>query len=332
MARPSVISFEDVKQAVAALKNSGKRITPYQIRLHLGRGSEAKITYFLKGMDDTNTDFSADDPLTNRLHALIRPLVLEINEQVEEQLRMEKAHLQQTLEQARAANQQQQETIQALELAQDQSASQAEKQSALIAEQADRIQSLQDQLRSAHNDIAMQREKQASRDALLKQYKEEQQRSDTQHQHHVTQLQKEHAEEQARFNASFEQLNQLVHSQAAQLQYSQQEQQRTREEQQQCQQQWEQLNVTYEQLQRSSEEQARIRDDLLNNHKAQLDEERARLNHELAKAEDEKNALKHDKQQLQKDMETLMGLVRTLSQPGPEGTSGEDANDGSSNT
>ena len=97
MARPPVISIQDIKDAVDTLNGLGKPINPYQVRTLLGKGSEAKIAYFLKGLDIA-IDYQDDDPVTKRLVSLIRPVVLELNDQYDELVTKEKKSLQEALE------------------------------------------------------------------------------------------------------------------------------------------------------------------------------------------------------------------------------------------
>ena len=92
MARPPVIGYEDVEEAVRMLQDKGKPINPYQVRSVLGKGSEAKILYYLKGMG-LDIEYQDEDPLTKRIVNLVRPVVVELNEQYEEQIRKEKAGL-----------------------------------------------------------------------------------------------------------------------------------------------------------------------------------------------------------------------------------------------
>ncbi len=55
----------------------------------LGKGSEAKIAYFLKGLD-IDIEYQDEDPVTKRLVSLIRPVVLELNDQYDELVAKEK--------------------------------------------------------------------------------------------------------------------------------------------------------------------------------------------------------------------------------------------------
>ena len=97
MARPSVIAIQDIEDAVDTLNGLGKPINPYQVRTLLGKGSEAKIAYFLKGLD-IDIDYQDEDPVTKRLVSLIRPVVLELNDQYDELVAKEKKSLQEALE------------------------------------------------------------------------------------------------------------------------------------------------------------------------------------------------------------------------------------------
>ena len=97
MARPSVIAIQDIEDAVDTLNGLGKPINPYQVRTLLGKGSEAKIAYFLKGLD-IDIDYQDEDPVTKRLVSLIRPVVLELNDQYDELVEKEKKSLQEALE------------------------------------------------------------------------------------------------------------------------------------------------------------------------------------------------------------------------------------------
>jgi len=97
MARPSVIAVQDIEDAVDTLNGLGKPINPYQVRTLLGKGSEAKIAYFLKGLD-IDIDYQDEDPVTKRLVSLIRPVVLELNDQYDELVAKEKKSLQESLE------------------------------------------------------------------------------------------------------------------------------------------------------------------------------------------------------------------------------------------
>jgi len=89
MARPSVIAIQDIEDAVETLNGLGKPINPYQVRTLLGKGSEAKIAYFLKGLN-IDIDYQDEDPVTKRLVSLIRPVVLELNDQYDELVTKEK--------------------------------------------------------------------------------------------------------------------------------------------------------------------------------------------------------------------------------------------------
>lgn len=100
MARPPAIGYQDVEEAVRILRDKGKPINPYQVRSVLGKGSEAKILYYLKGMG-LDVEYQDDDPLTKRMVNLIRPVVVELNEQYEEQIRKEKSELTENLSQER---------------------------------------------------------------------------------------------------------------------------------------------------------------------------------------------------------------------------------------
>jgi chromosome segregation ATPase len=100
MARPSVIAIQDIEDAVDTLNGLGKPINPYQVRTLLGKGSEAKIAYFLKGLD-IDIDYQDEDPVTKRLVSLIRPVVLELNDQYDELVTKEKKTLEERLEKAK---------------------------------------------------------------------------------------------------------------------------------------------------------------------------------------------------------------------------------------
>jgi len=97
MARPSVIAIKDIEDAVDTLNGLGKPINPYQVRTLLGKGSEAKIAYFLKGLD-IDIEYQDEDPVTKRLVSLIRPVVLELNDQYDELVAKEKKGLEDALE------------------------------------------------------------------------------------------------------------------------------------------------------------------------------------------------------------------------------------------
>ena len=97
MARPSVIAIQDIEDAVDTLNGLGKPINPYQVRTLLGKGSEAKIAYFLKGLD-IDIEYQDEDPVTKRLVSLIRPVVLELNDQYDELVAKEKKGLEASLE------------------------------------------------------------------------------------------------------------------------------------------------------------------------------------------------------------------------------------------
>lgn len=92
MARPPVIGYEDVEEVVRILQDKGKPINPYQVRSILGKGSEAKILYYLKAMG-LDIEYQDEDPLTKRIVNLVRPVIVELNEQYEEQIRKEKSGL-----------------------------------------------------------------------------------------------------------------------------------------------------------------------------------------------------------------------------------------------
>jgi len=97
MARPSVIAIQDIEDAVDTLNGLGKPINPYQVRTLIGKGSEAKIAYFLKGLD-IDIEYQDEDPVTKRLVSLIRPVVLELNDQYDELVAKEKKDLEERLE------------------------------------------------------------------------------------------------------------------------------------------------------------------------------------------------------------------------------------------
>ena len=61
------------------------------------KGSEAKIAYFLKGLD-IDIEYQDEDPITKRLASLIRPVVLELNDQYDELVAKEKKGLEASLE------------------------------------------------------------------------------------------------------------------------------------------------------------------------------------------------------------------------------------------
>ena len=97
MARPSVIAIKDIEDAVDTLNGLGKPINPYQVRTLMGKGSEAKIAYFLKGLG-IDIEYQDEDPVTKRLVSLIRPVVLELNDQYDELVAKEKKGLQERLD------------------------------------------------------------------------------------------------------------------------------------------------------------------------------------------------------------------------------------------
>jgi len=92
MARPASITEADVESAVVVLNDNGKPINPYQVRKHLGKGSIAKIAYYLKALG-VDAVYETDDPLTVRLASLLRPAALEIEEQTSERIRKETEEL-----------------------------------------------------------------------------------------------------------------------------------------------------------------------------------------------------------------------------------------------
>ncbi len=114
MPRPPVISFNDVEEAVKIVQSKKKPLNAYQVKKVLGKGSEAKITYYLKGMGLT-LEYQKDDPLTTRLNNLLRPVVMELNEQVDEQILREKDVLNQKLDQAKLQQQSNQDALSEVE-------------------------------------------------------------------------------------------------------------------------------------------------------------------------------------------------------------------------
>ena len=97
MARPASITQEDVESAASVLKNNGKPINPYQVRKILGKGSVAKIGYFLKALG-VDAIYETDDPLTARLALLLRPAALELEEQTSERIHIATEQLQKDID------------------------------------------------------------------------------------------------------------------------------------------------------------------------------------------------------------------------------------------
>jgi chromosome segregation ATPase len=323
MARPPLISFDDVQQAVEALGSSGKSITPYQVRQYLGRGSEAKIAYFLKGME-LDVDFSDSDPLTRRIHALIRPLVLEINDQVEEQIRHEKAQLQQSLEQQSNTVRVQRDEIEQLQQ-QLASAEKARQQNAeIIEDQHQQISVLQQQLEAMRHELELGAARATAANATIERQQTEIERISSQHEHHMKRLVQEHQQEQARFSSSFEQLNQLVLTQTSQLEFSRQEQQRLYNELQTLQ---HAMELDKEKsLQTAESHRKDIQE--LENKLANCDQALEFQRHGITVRDLRNSQLEDDKCKLQSELEVLLELFKYMSSKSAGiDTESRDAND-----
>ena len=87
MARAFSINAKDVEEAAAELERQNKPITPHRIKTVLGKGRLSTIAYFL-----TATKYGGvkqtDDPLTQRLVALLYPLAQELIEESEDKIQV----------------------------------------------------------------------------------------------------------------------------------------------------------------------------------------------------------------------------------------------------
>ena len=85
MARAFSINAKDVEDAAAELERQNKPITPHRIKTVLGKGRLSTIAYFLTATKYGGVKHT-DDPLTQRLVALMYPLAQELIEESEDKI------------------------------------------------------------------------------------------------------------------------------------------------------------------------------------------------------------------------------------------------------
>lgn len=89
MARPSTLDLATVKEAIHTLQQRGEKPTWHRIRKFTGTGSRERILELMvmAGLDPDMEQGAESDPLLRRMAHLLKPVVLELNQEMEEERR-----------------------------------------------------------------------------------------------------------------------------------------------------------------------------------------------------------------------------------------------------
>ena len=211
MARPSVIDYKDVEKAVTELKLHGKPINPYQVRKILGEGSEAKIAYYLKGMN-LEIEYQEDDPLAKKLALLLRPGVIELQEEMQELIETKTSELSSSLEEERSKAEKLQNELR-------QSTSKIEEQVSSIQANQESLHNLSkalSDLKQKYKDAQAKSRSLQTENVSLQTSLEEGRThlaaAKQEHQDVITLLREEHAETLSTQRAATEQARQAIHT------------------------------------------------------------------------------------------------------------------------
>jgi chromosome segregation ATPase len=216
MGRPSLIGFRDVEEAVEILRAKGKPVNPYQVRAILGKGSEAKITYYLKGMG-LEIEYQDEDPITKRLSNLLRPVVIELNEQYDDQIRREKADLQECISRLTEKSRQDEEKIRTLEDELDRVNAWAAELERLNKEQNAELDNERKTITSQDHQIASIEDRLASSHATIDDLKIQLQSAQSQHREVIEMLNTEHRNTLQGYKDAIEKSNQACSALNSQL-------------------------------------------------------------------------------------------------------------------
>ncbi|PVZ64486.1 hypothetical protein [Pelagibaculum spongiae] len=220
MGRPSVISYEDVAEAVRILQGKGKPINPYQVRSILGKGSESKILYYLKGMG-LQVEYQDDDPLTKRIVNIIRPAMVELNEQYEQQIQREKADLVEQLTLEREKNKSLQSELKEIATKFENEHERAEDALGQVTELQAEVDSTQQQLVSQQQRSESLEEKLAAAVASQDDLKQQLIAAKAEHKELVILLKNEHASTVQGYKEAIQQSNSAVDQVKSQLEAAQ---------------------------------------------------------------------------------------------------------------